>query len=49
MFAGWMLMLTAGNLGHVFNDPRWFVSYWTCVPFGILIDVWLLFRARHSI
>src|SRR4029453_4408486 len=49
MFAGWMLMLTAGNLGHVFDDPRWFVSYWTCVPFGILIDVWLLFRAPHLV
>lgn len=48
MFAGWMLMLTAGNLGHVFSDPRWFVSYWTCVPLGILVDLWLLFRARHS-
>lgn len=39
MFSAWMIMLAAGNLSHHFNDPKWLVGYWFCVPFGILIDV----------
>lgn len=39
MFAGWMIMLALGNLGHLLPNPKLFVSYWFCVPFGILVDL----------
>ena len=48
MVSAWLIMLAAGNFGHLFNDPRWYVSYWFCLPIGILVDLWLFLRGRRK-
>lgn len=39
MVSAWIIMLVAGNFGHALNNPDLFLSYWFCLPVGILIDI----------
>jgi len=38
MISAWLIMLFAGNLGHQVNNPKFFVSYFFCLPLGLLVD-----------